>query len=329
MDFVDEIQLDVCGGNGGNGCVSFRREKYVPKGGPDGGDGGRGGDVILKAETRLATLFDLRHRKRVKAKNGLHGKGKNCHGKSGESTIIPVPPGTLVFDRITGKCLADLTADDSVVVAEGGKGGKGNARFATATLQAPDFCQEGQPGKTCSLRLELKLLADAGLVGLPNAGKSTLLAALSAARPKIADYPFTTLVPNLGIVTVGDYKQFVLADIPGLIEGAHAGRGLGDRFLRHIERTRILVFLIDSGSEDPEAVYSTLKEELNQFDSTLLLKPRIIVLTKADLLSEGDRKSPPIHIDGQKCFYISCVTREGLPELKNRMIQVLEQKGHV
>jgi GTP-binding protein len=329
MDFVDEVQLDVHGGHGGNGCVSFRREKYVPKGGPDGGDGGRGGDVILKAENRLATLFDLRHRKRVKAKNGLHGKGKNCHGKSGESVVVPVPPGTLVFDRISGECLGDLGTDDYIVVAEGGRGGKGNTHFATATLQAPDFCQEGRPGEERFLRLELKLLADAALVGLPNAGKSTLLAAVSAAKPKIADYPFTTLVPNLGIVMVGDYKQFVLADIPGLIEGAHKGKGLGDRFLRHIERTRILIFLIDSGSENPDVDYSILKEELNQFDSTLLLKPRIIVLTKADLLPENDRKNLPILIDGQECFYISSVTGEGLSELKSRIVQVLEQKIHV
>ena len=329
MDFVDEVQLDVQGGNGGNGCVSFRREKYVPKGGPDGGDGGRGGDVILKTENRLTTLFDLRHRKRVRAKNGQHGQGKNRHGKSGEPAVIPVPPGTLVFDRITDECLGDLKAGDTVVAACGGKGGKGNARFATATMQAPDFCQEGRPGEFRSLRLELKLLADAGLVGLPNAGKSTLLSALSAARPKIADYPFTTLVPNLGIVTAGDYQQFVLADIPGLIEGAHAGRGLGDRFLRHIERTRILVFLIESGSENPDAVYNTLIGELNLFDSTMLLKPRIIVLTKADLLTEEDRKGLPKSIAGQECVLISCITREGLPELKNRLARVLEMNNHV
>ena len=325
MDFVDEVRITVCGGRGGHGCVSFRREKYVPKGGPDGGDGGDGGNVIMKVDTRFSTLFDLRKRKRIKAGNGQHGKGKNQHGKRGGHVEIAVPPGTLVYDESENICLADLkTGGETCIIARGGKGGKGNARFVSSTRQAPDFAKEGQEGETRQLRLELKLLADVGLVGLPNAGKSTLLSALSAAKPKIADYPFTTLTPNLGIVPFGEYQQFVMADIPGLIQGAHTGKGLGDRFLRHIERTRVLVFMLDSTETKCRDVYRTLLDELKQFDPTLLLKPRLIILSKADALTESEKKELPGTLDGRDCLVISSVTGAGLTQLKSEIIKCLK-----
>ena len=325
MDFVDEVTFRVQGGKGGNGCVSFRREKYVPKGGPDGGDGGRGGNVSLIADTRLSTLYDLRHRKLYKAKNGQNGQGSNRHGKNGESVEIRVPEGTLVYDHETGLCLGDLIhQSQSMVVAEGGNGGKGNARFATATRQAPDFAKLGQAGTSRTLRLELKLLADVGLVGLPNAGKSTLLSTITAAKPKIADYPFTTLVPNLGIVRYGNYQSFVIADIPGLIAGAHTGKGLGDRFLRHIERTRILVFIMDA-TEDISETYQTLLKELGQFDRTLLEKKRLIALSKIDLLTEEDKKSLPAVLDGRACELISSVTRTGMKSLIQKIAEELSE----
>ncbi|MBN2105071.1 GTPase ObgE [bacterium] len=325
MDFVDEVHFEVQGGRGGKGCVSFRREKYVPKGGPDGGDGGKGGDVVIKVDSRFSTLFDLRRKKLYRAGNGLHGKGKNMHGKQGKDVEIHVPPGTLVYDEENCMCLGDLKNEHEVlIVARGGKGGKGNARFASATFQAPDFSEEGLPGFRRKLRLELKLLADAGLVGWPNAGKSTLLAALSAARPKIADYPFTTLAPNLGVVTLGDYRQFVLADIPGLIPGAHLGKGLGDRFLRHIERTRVLIFMLECTDDQYLDTYSSLIRELKQFNDSLLKKPRLIVFTKIDVLTGEQKDQLPEKIDGNICFPISSISREGLELLKKGIAVHLE-----
>jgi len=329
MDFVDEVCFEVRGGRGGNGCVSFRREKYVPKGGPDGGDGGNGGHVVIKVDPRLSTLFDLRRRKLFKASSGQQGKGKNMRGKNGKSIEISVPPGTLVFDEIENICLGDLKEhDDNLIVAQGGKGGKGNARFASATCQAPDFAEEGRQGITRKICLELKILADAGLVGLPNAGKSTLLASLSAAKPKIADYPFTTLVPNLGVVPLGAHRHFVMADIPGLIQGAHSGKGLGDRFLRHIERTRLLIFMLDSTEDSHQADYKILVGEIGRFDLTLLEKPRLIVFTKIDALTETQRDGLPKILEGERCILISSVTGQGLDILKESVAHQLERTSH-
>ena len=315
MDFIDEVTFSVAGGRGGNGCVSFRREKYVPKGGPDGGDGGNGGNIVLHVNPNMNTLLDLRRRKKYRAENGVNGSGSNCHGRRGKSLIINVPRGTLVYDEGSKELIADLVeSDESVIVGPGGRGGKGNARFATSTLQAPDYATEGKPGVERILRLELKLLADVGLVGFPNAGKSTLLSRVSAARPKIADYPFTTLVPNLGIVQSGDYQSFVMADIPGLIKGAHHGKGLGDRFLRHIERTRVLLFLVDSSSESPEEVYGALCNELQAFNPDLIHKPKIIGFSKSDILSDTAALLPKM-IDQTPCLPFSSVSGEGINEL--------------
>jgi len=316
MDFIDEVTFRVQGGKGGNGCMSFRREKFVPKGGPDGGDGGNGGDVILRVDLGLATLFDYRHQKRYRAGSGGNGKGKKMAGRNGQSIILPVPPGTMVKDGDTDEVLADMTRkDQTCTVAKGGSGGKGNVHFKTSSFQTPENATPGREGESRFIRLELKLLADVGLVGAPNAGKSTLLSRISAAKPKIADYPFTTLVPNLGIVRYGQAGQFVAADIPGLIEGAHSGRGLGDRFLKHIERTRVLLFLIDALSEDPKQAYRMLFDEMTQFDPALVEKPCVIGLSKIDLIPKTERKSLPKRIDKRICIPFSGVTGEGTPEL--------------
>jgi len=328
MDFIDEVTFWVHGGKGGNGCISFRREKYVPKGGPDGGDGGRGGSVILKADPSLTTLFDYRLRKHYRAQNGAHGKGKNMHGKDGEDIVLPVPVGTLVYDAESGALLADLVQPgQSIVVAKGGKGGRGNVHFKTSTFQSPEKAESGEPGETRHVRLELKLLADVGLVGMPNAGKSTLLSRISSARPKIADYPFTTLSPHLGIVYLDGYRSFVAADIPGLIEGAHAGKGLGDRFLRHIERTRVLVFLIEAHLPNPEHTFEILWNELEQFNPELVKKPWIVGLSKIDLVPEEERASLPQHIKTGMCIPFSSVTGEGILELVETMAKYLYEKN--
>ena len=296
--------------------MSFRREKYVPKGGPDGGDGGDGGKVVLRVNRSLSTLGDLRHRKRYRAGNGANGKGKRKYGKKGEDIVIPVPPGTMVYDLDEGALLADLKAENQeCIVAGGGKGGRGNTWFATPTWQTPDRAEEGLAGESRRVKLELKLLADVGLVGFPNAGKSTLLSRISSARPKIADYPFTTLIPNLGIVSYEEFKSFVVADIPGLIEGAHRGKGLGDRFLRHIERTRLLVFLIEACSEDVRLEYQTLLKELKLFDAALLKKPRIVAFSKIDILSKKERSLLPRSMDGKTPLRVSAVTGEGIQTL--------------
>ncbi len=292
MRFVDEAKILAVGGHGGNGCVSFRREKYIPRGGPDGGDGGRGGNVILEATSRKQTLLDFKYKHIFKAKRGQHGRGKDQHGKSGEDLTVLVPVGTVVKDAKTGEILFDFTEEGQQwIAARGGKGGRGNARFVTSTRQAPRYAEEGQPGEERELVLELKLLADAGLVGLPNAGKSTLITAISSATPRIADYPFTTLTPSLGVVKFKDAEPFVVADIPGIIEGAHEGKGLGIRFLKHIERTRVLVYVLDIAEATEESAVKTinqLSKELAAYNSDLVERPSVVVLNKIDLVADRE-----------------------------------------
>jgi len=310
--FIDYAKIYIKAGNGGNGCASFRREKFVPRGGPDGGDGGDGGDVIVRADRNLSTLLDLRLRQHYKAGRGQHGQGKKKHGRRGEHCEIRVPLGTVVRDAETEEVLADLTEEgQEEILAKGGRGGRGNAHFATSTDQAPRYAEEGRPGEERKLIVELKLIADVGLIGFPNVGKSTLISSVSAAHPKIADYPFTTLEPVLGIVPLGEFDSFVMADIPGLIEGAHKGKGLGDRFLRHVERTKVLLFLVDSTSEHPAEDLTILREELRQFNPGLVHKPWIVALTKADLLPED--AIPSLGVGGT--LTISSVTGKGLREL--------------
>jgi len=319
--FVDEVKIFVKAGRGGNGVCSFRREKYVPRGGPDGGDGGNGGNVVMIASRRLTTLLDLRYQQQYEAADGGPGGGSRSHGKTAEDVIIRVPLGTIVKDDHTGEILADLTAEGQThIVARGGRGGRGNSHFATPTVQVPTRADPGGPGEERWLHLELKLLADVGLVGFPNAGKSTLIAAISAARPKIADYPFTTLVPNLGVVSYGEESSFVVADIPGLIEGAHEGKGLGTQFLRHIERTSFLLHLVDISewADDPVAGYETLRHELSAYDATLKTRPFAVVGTKLDLKGNGKRLEELKAFCRKKrikFFAISSATREGLDAL--------------
>jgi len=313
---VDEATFRVSGGSGGHGLIAFRREKYVPRGGPCGGDGGRGGDVVLVVDPNLHTLLDLRYKKEVRAPRGQHGGGSGRTGRSGEDVVIRVPPGTEVHDPDTGDLLGDLTGpEDRFLAARGGRGGRGNQRFATPTLQAPQFAEDGHLGQTRTLRLTLKLLADVGLVGFPNAGKSTLLAALSAARPKIADYPFTTLEPHLGIVSAGEYASFVMADIPGLIEGASRGKGLGHKFLRHLERTGVLLFLVECTDPEPDRTLEVLREELAGHSSELAGKPARVALTKMDLLPPGEAP-PGLSRLAESPFLISAHSQKGLTELR-------------
>lgn len=287
MKFVDEVQIYIQSGKGGDGCVAFLRERFRPKGGPAGGDGGRGGSVVVEADRNLGTLLDYRYQQHYRAENGQPGEGRHRYGRKGEDRVLRVPVGTLVTDAETGEWIADLDQDGKrTVAAHGGKGGRGNMHFASSTNQTPRFAEKGEPAVERRLRLTLKLLADVGLVGFPNAGKSTLISRISAARPKIADYPFTTLVPNLGLVRTDLDRSFVVADIPGLIEGAHAGQGLGHRFLRHVERVAVLAFLVCPGPEegrDPVSDYETLVRELGAYSASLLEKPRVLVLTKMDL----------------------------------------------
>ena len=325
--FVDQTKIWVKAGDGGNGCVSFRREKYVPKGGPDGGDGGNGGDIICKVDRHLHTLLDFKYRRLFKADKGRHGQGANKFGKSGDNVIIKIPQGTIIKNMDTDEILGDLVEQNQqLVVAKGGKGGRGNARFATATNQAPRRFEHGSKGESLNLLLELKLLADVGLVGLPNAGKSTLLSRISAAQPKIADYPFTTLQPNLGIVRYHEYNSFVVADIPGLIEGAHQGKGLGIQFLRHIERTRVLAFLVDSQSSDILNEIETLKNELNQYNPNLINKPSFIVITKIDLISPQEVADfSGLTEQGLNWCAISSVTGQGLDDMKTKMWDFLKK----
>ncbi|MBN2008663.1 GTPase ObgE [candidate division KSB1 bacterium] len=324
--FIDYAKIMVQAGNGGNGCLSFRREKYIPKGGPDGGDGGKGGDIICEADSQLQTLLDFRYKKHFKAKNGQHGQGANKFGKQGDDVVIRIPVGTVVTNVETGEIIGDLTEKgQQIIIAKGGRGGKGNARFATPTNQAPRKFEEGRPGEAFTMQLELKLLADVGLVGLPNAGKSTLLSRISAAHPKIADYPFTTLIPNLGIVRYRDQHSFVVADIPGLIEGAHTGKGLGIQFLRHIERTRVLVFLVDVQAHDMWEEISTLRNELKEYNPFLLKKPWFVIVTKIDLLADG-MTDQAVVLDQQNIKWcpISSVTGEGITDAIQTMWELLQ-----
>lgn len=313
--FIDHVVVRVTAGTGGSGCSSFRREKFYPMGGPDGGDGGRGGDVIVRADSNLATLLDYTYRDHWEAERGQHGMGSNKTGRSADDVVLPVPPGTTIRDHDSGAFIGEvLEHGQQVVVAKGGRGGKGNAFFATSTHQSPREWQPGEEGEARTLELELKLIADVGLVGQPNAGKSTLLSVISAARPKIADYPFTTLQPNLGVVALSDHRTFVVADIPGIIEGAHEGRGLGLQFLRHIERTRILAFLIPIDAMDWQAEYDQLRREIGQYSAELAEKPHCVVFTKLDLL--GEHYVPEIEAPGAFGKYaISAAGRMGLDEL--------------
>ncbi len=310
--FVDRVLVKVEAGTGGSGQTSFRREKYVPMGGPDGGDGGRGGDVIVRADRNLTTLLDYTYRDAWKAERGQHGEGSNRTGRSGEDVILPVPPGTVVRDADGGQLIGEVMEHgDTLLVAKGGRGGKGNAFFVTATHQSPREWQPGEEGQVRRLEFELKLIADVGLVGQPNAGKSTLLSVISAARPKIADYPFTTLSPNLGVVPLSDHRSFVVADIPGIIEGAHEGKGLGLQFLRHIERTRLLAFLIPIDAMDWQAEFDQLRHEIAAYSEELANKPFCVVFSKLDLL--GEHYIPEIEVEGAFGRYaISAAGRMGL-----------------
>ena len=330
MKFIDDVRITVQSGNGGAGCVSLRREKYIPKGGPDGGDGGRGGDVLLKTTTKRRTLYHLQFQKLYKAKNGAGGQGRNCTGKSGDSLIIELPPGTLVRNADTGELIKDLVDTDEVfVVAQGGRGGLGNARFKSSTNRTPRFAQPGEPGQTLQLHLELKLLADVGLVGLPNAGKSTLITAISSARPKIADYPFTTLRPNLGVVRFGQREPFVVADIPGLIEGAHEGSGLGIQFLRHLERTRLLLHMVDVAAIDadhPLKHVEIINRELSEYSPLLAGKRQLVVLNKMDVDWAEDAAALFEEAYGQgKLLRISAATGQGLDRLMQMLCNQLDQ----
>src|SRR5687768_16407955 len=313
--FIDRVVVKVEAGTGGSGASSFRREKFVPMGGPDGGDGGRGGDVTVRGDSNLATLLDFTYRDFWQAERGEHGMGSNKTGRSGAGVVLPVPPGTVIRNADTGELIGEILEDgDEILVARGGRGGRGNAAFASATHQAPREWQPGEEGDRLNLELVLKLIADVGLVGQPNAGKSTLLSVISAARPKIADYPFTTLSPNLGVVQLSDHRTFVVADIPGIIEGAHEGRGLGLQFLRHIERTRVLAFLIPIDSMDWQAEFDTLRREVRSYSEELANKPYCVVFTKMDLM--GDLEPPPLEAPEAFATYaISAANREGLDEL--------------
>ena len=310
-------------GKGGHGAVTFRREKYIPKGGPNGGDGGKGGDVIFIADNQLHTLQDIRYKKTYASGDGQQGSTNNRTGKNGEDAIIRVPLGTAVKEMESENVVADLVEDKEQFIAlKGGKGGRGNAHFKTATRQTPRYAQSGIEGQVNTYALELKVLADVGLVGLPNAGKSTLLSVVSAARPKIADYPFTTLVPNLGIVKYGDYKSFVMADIPGLIEGAAAGKGLGHQFLKHVERTQVLLYLIECTEEDPQSVYETLSSELKTYNPDMDKKPQLVIRTKTDLLNEENEKNWKLF---EKYLDISSVTNSGINQLISRITELLHE----
>ncbi|KUK02294.1 MAG: GTPase obg [Thermotoga sp. 50_1627] len=327
-DFVDRVFIYVKAGDGGNGAVSFRREKYVPKGGPDGGDGGDGGFVILRASANLSTLLKFKHQKKFVAENGQHGRGKKQSGKSGEDLIIDVPVGTVVKDARSGEIIADLNRHGMMVcVARGGKGGRGNAHFATSTLRAPRIAESGEKGEERWLELELKLLADAALIGFPNVGKSSLIAAMSNARPKIADYPFTTLVPNLGVVKLDRDVEYVVADIPGLIEGAHRGSGLGNLFLRHIERCSVLVHVIDIASVEGRDFlkdYDTILEELSKYNPELLKKPQLLVANKIDLLDEDElngRLEKLKRHANREIIPVSALTRQNIDTLKEKIAQ--------
>lgn len=331
--FIDRAKIYVKAGDGGDGVVAFRREKYVPRGGPSGGDGGKGGDVVLMVDSNLSTLMDFKYRVHYKAKRGEHGQGANKIGKSAEDLIIRVPPGTVVKDAENGEVLADLVENgQTFIVARGGRGGRGNARFVSSVHRAPDFAEKGEPGEERWIILELKLLADVGLIGFPNAGKSTLLSRMTAARPKIADYPFTTLSPNLGVVDIspGEGKSFVVADIPGLIEGAHEGMGLGHEFLRHVERTRLLIHVIDAAGleNDPVEGFYVINREIEEYSEKLSQKPQIIAANKMDLpqaRANFERIKSALEREGFEVLPISGATGQGVKELVYRVANLLEK----
>jgi GTPase len=328
VKFVDLVTIKVRAGDGGSGIISFRREKFIPKGGPDGGNGGRGGSIILRANQHMTTLLDFQYRHNYTAPEGAHGEGARRTGRSGQDIVIEVPEGTIARDTTTQEIIADLLKHgDEFVVARGGRGGRGNSEFATSVDQAPRRYEQGQPGEEREMELELKLLADVGLVGLPNAGKSTLISVISAARPKIADYPFTTLVPNLGIVRVDEGKSFVVADIPGLIAGAHQGKGLGLQFLRHIERTRVLVFLLDATRASLKEDLDVLMNELQQYDPTLVKRKTIVVITKTDALDDETLQYLRKEAFGRKpVAAISAVAGTGVRDLVEEMWQALHPR---
>ena len=333
MKFIDEALITVQSGDGGRGCVSLRREKYVPRGGPDGGDGGKGGDVILKSSLRRRSLYPFQFKHQFKAQKGAHGQGKQKTGRNGQDLIIEIPPGTLVKDAVTGEVIKDFnTAGESFTVVKGGQGGLGNARFKTSTNRTPRYAQPGETGQIRQLKLELKLLADVGIIGLPNAGKSTLISVISSASPKIANYPFTTLIPTLGVVETEWGDPFVVADIPGLIEGAHQGAGLGTHFLRHIERTRILIHLIDAGGIDakyPRRHLKIVNRELSSFNPQLTEKLQIVTLNKMDL--PGAREAAEAFVaalDPEPVFLISAKENRGIKRLLSRTIELLDQTGN-
>lgn len=330
--FIDRVKIHVQGGHGGNGVTAFRREKFVPRGGPSGGDGGRGGDVWIVADSSLNTLLHLRFNPEHIAERGRHGEGSNCSGRDGEHRTVRVPVGTQIFDSTNGELLHDLAQDgDRWLAAKGGRGGFGNSHFATSTNRAPRYHQAGSEGDEFELQLELKLLADVGLVGFPNAGKSTFISTVSAAKPKIADYPFTTLEPHLGVVDLGDFRTLVIADMPGLIEGAHEGAGLGDRFLRHIERTKVLLHLVDVSSfsgRDPVEDYQKLNHELRSYDPVLAERPQIVVATKIDALDEPERLESlkrQVLADGLAFYQISSATGKGTKELVAAISVLLDE----
>ncbi len=320
---IDAATVELKAGDGGDGCRSFRREKFVPRGGPNGGDGGKGGDIVFEADGGRSTLLDFRYRRNYKAERGRHGGSSRKTGHDGEDITLRVPVGTIIRNKESGEIIADLDEPGKrVVVAAGGRGGRGNARFASSTVQAPTRCEPGRPGDELIVDLELKLIADVGLVGLPNAGKSTMLSTISAAKPKIGDYPFTTLSPVLGLVQYGVDRGFVVADLPGIIEGAHEGKGLGDRFLKHIERTRVIVVLVDSSDEDPEISYGIILGELEQYGEGLAEKPRIVVFTKADVGAEIDLAGA--RFGGERTFVVSAVSGQGIEEMKRAIRELLD-----
>lgn len=332
--FYDTARIYLKAGDGGNGVVSFRREKFVPEGGPDGGDGGRGGNIAFIVDEGLRTLVDFKYKRHYKAERGQHGQGKNKHGRSGQDLILRVPPGTLIRDADTGEILADLTIPgQKIIVARGGRGGRGNARFLSNKQRAPKIAEKGEPGEERWLQLELKLLADVGLLGFPNAGKSTLISRISAAKPKIADYPFTTLTPNLGVVSVEEGKSFVVADVPGLIEGAHQGVGLGHDFLRHLERTRVLIHVIDLSSleQEPAMAFRIINRELQLYSPELSKKPQVVAANKIDIPQAKEKLEPLIKALGPEIpvFPISAVTGEGVKELLYHVQAMLDEIGPV
>ena len=333
MKFIDEAKIYVKAGHGGSGCVSFRREKYVPRGGPDGGDGGKGGDVVIRASRSHSTLLDLKFNQHHVAKNGGRGEGSNKSGRKSPDVEVVVPVGTLVKDAETAEILADITVDDQkYIVARGGEGGRGNARFATSTNRAPRYAQEGKEGEDRWVELELKLLADVGIIGLPNVGKSTFISRVSASRPKIADYPFTTLKPNLGVVKYGNFETFIIADIPGLVKGAHQGSGLGIKFLRHIERTTFLLHILDISDELQGSSWEDFKSinnELALFSPVLIEKPQIVALNKIDLTVTKERMKEEIETFGKhgiRLFPISAVTGEGIKDLMSEILKTLQMR---